>query len=507
VLVASMHIESGDVDGVGRLRREICVRLLALGWTVRGQLPSSVSAPFAAGAVGSFCIPLENRFAAVVMYGWLREDESSPLSLAGQVGVDYLPARDLLYALAGSDVSGLVMQEPCVQATVSSSEDSGRAADRLAAFADEQVDALERTADVDTLVASLTAGRALPVTRSAEIGLALDMFHPPTDAVSSQDIGTRFATAELIPALLAGAGRRDEARRALETYAALTGNEEEVPRQYRRTVRQIARWLDVGSAALPTSPPFWPADPTMPMPSTSLAEALAEALPQARARGRAVAAARGLSENKTREELRPLLMRELNREGATMDEQSMEAAVDLLAAERQTFGKARVALHALSALGAFTRKRHEATSTAPPLQQLDIGPGRQPAWCRPPERASYPIASVGEHTAAVDLNRDAYAFLERVVQLGVSGLGGVRYVQVWFTLSSESEKDGSGLDVHIGAQRVGKLDASVAEYLTPAMEAAADRDEDPWMIASLTTSTDEVPYVLKIRGRRGMRRS
>jgi hypothetical protein len=52
------------------------------------------------------------------------------------------------------------------------------------------------------------------------------------------------------------------------------------------------------------------------------------------------------------------------------------------------------------------------------------------------------------------------------------------------------------MDVHIGAQRVGSV--SIAEQLTPAIEAAADRDEDLWMIASLRPSGGRAPYALEI---------
>jgi hypothetical protein len=233
------------------------------------------------------------------------------------------------------------------------------------------------------------------------------------------------------------------------------------------------------------------------MLSASLAEVLAENIPQASARQRAVAAARKISEHKTRDELRLLLQRELDRHGTTMDAQAMETAVDLLAAERQSFGKARVALRVLNALGASARKRREVSPTTP-LRDLNTVSGRQPAWCRTPERAAYPITNVDGHTVEVDLEQNADAYLERIAELDLPSIDDIKYLEVWFTLSRELPTQHPKLDVHVGTQCLGTLNETITKHLMPAMDAAADRDEDPWMIASLSTSTGTMPYLLEI---------
>ncbi len=484
-----MHTGSGDIDSIEGLRRELSVHMLARGWAVRGHLPTSRSSPFAAGVVGSFSTPLEDQFAAVVMYGWIREDESRAISVAAQIGIDYLPARDMLFALAGSEVSGVMMQQVSCRASISSPEEVGRVADQLVAFAAEQTGTQQEMADVDTLVRALTAHRAVPATRTSEAGLALDAFHPPESSVP--DMSVEVATAELIPALFAGAGRRDEARRALHTYALQAGDED-ILRQYHRTRRQLARWLETGSEALPVSPPSWPADSAVREPSAGFAESVAGAIPNARARRRALDAVRRRSGHKTRDQLRLLLERELDRHGATMDAQATETALDLLAAERQSFGKARVAFHVMSALRTSMRDSREAQSRATPFLDINTLSRGELDWCRPPERAAYPIFSVRGRSVAVALDQEAFGFLERV-----KGSGDIRQVEVWLVPHEPSEP-GSGLDVHIGAQRVGKLDAATSASLAPAIEAAADRDEDPWTIASLTSAKGEMQYVLEI---------
>ncbi len=484
-----MQTKPGDIDPIECMRRELSVRMLARGWAPRGHLPTSRSSPFAAGVVGSFSRLLDGQFAAVVMFGWIREGESSAVSVAARIGIDCLPARDMLFALAGSEVPGVMLQAGC-RASISSPQGVGRVGDQLVAFVDEQTGTQQQMGDVDALVRSLTAHRAVPATRAAEAALALDAFHPPESSVP--DSSVEIATAELIPALFAAAGRRDEARRALDAYAVQAGDED-ISRQYHRTRRQLARWLESGSEELPVSPPSWPAASAERQPSAGFAATVAGAIPEAQARRRALGVVRRRSQHKTRDQLRLLLERELDRHGATMDAQAMETALDLLAAERQSFGKARVALRVLSGLRASMRSSREAMSRMPSFLDINTMPCSELDWCRPPDRAAYPISSVRGRTVTVPLDQEACGFLERV-----KGSGDIRQVEVWLDMPDESSESGSRLNVHIGPQRIGKLDAAASASLAPAIKAAADRDEDPWMIASLTSAKGETRYVLEI---------
>jgi hypothetical protein len=52
--------------------------------------------------------------------------------------------------------------------------------------------------------------------------------------------------------------------------------------------------------------------------------------------------------------------------------------------------------------------------------------------------------------------------------------------------------------VYIGSKRVGELDAEATERIGPAIEAAAERDEDPWADAHLSRIPGTTPYVLDV---------
>jgi hypothetical protein len=71
-------------------------------------------------------------------------------------------------------------------------------------------------------------------------------------------------------------------------------------------------------------------------------------------------------------------------------------------------------------------------------------------------------------------------------------------VEIWLTWDAELPPMEAGLNVHIGAERVGELGVDAAGHFRPAMEAAAERDEDPWTHAHLSMTSGEMPYVLEI---------
>jgi hypothetical protein len=54
------------------------------------------------------------------------------------------------------------------------------------------------------------------------------------------------------------------------------------------------------------------------------------------------------------------------------------------------------------------------------------------------------------------------------------------------------------LAVHIGAERVGVLRTNVEEQFHPVLEAAAERDEDPWTRGRLSASTGPLPFLLEV---------
>jgi hypothetical protein len=73
-----------------------------------------------------------------------------------------------------------------------------------------------------------------------------------------------------------------------------------------------------------------------------------------------------------------------------------------------------------------------------------------------------------------------------------------RNVEVWLASDSEPPSSASRLSVHIGSQRVGQLDADATERFRPAIEAAAERDEDARTDAHLTRIPGGTPYILDL---------
>jgi len=242
--------------------------------------------------------------------------------------------------------------------------------------------------------------------------------------------------AELALALLATGGWHDRARRALANHIVHSG-EEVIRREYERFVRQLTRWLDAdGELSLPTTPPQWPL-------SVSL----------------------------------------------------QPTRVGLVTAEQEAFGKTR------SLMGTLTEPGDNDPGRGGLIHEILEGPNqssKRPAWLKPPERAAYPIRRVGRSRAAVELDPTAQSWLDRVMQNSSRGSRRTIGVEVWLSWDQELPAFDSHLCVYIGAEPVGVLSPDAAERFRPAMEAAAERDEDPWTTANLTTSTGAMPYVLEI---------
>ena len=92
---------------------------------------------------------------------------------------------------------------------------------------------------------------------------------------------------------------------------------------------------------------------------------------------------------------------------------------------------------------------------------------------------------------AVELDTEAEPRLAELMS-GSRGRFGNRNVEVWLT------RDDSGLIVHIGSERIGRLDSRAAEAFSGAIGASAERDEDVRTDAHLTRITGTPPYVLDL---------
>jgi hypothetical protein len=504
------------------LLRDLEVRLQGDGWTTHERLASVPPSPFAAGHLVTFSRSLKDGFIATATFSWMQEDASSSLVVAGHVGLDYEPAGALLAALTDPEVMGVVFSGPRVLVEVSEAGGVREAAEQLALFAGEQARPAESVRSIDTVIELLRDDRAVPLTNSTAAGLALDDVEAE-DAAAEQPDGEEFvaeyeespaaaeaklAEAEAIAVLLAVVGRHDEARRVLAAYEP-PGEEVGLVRMYRRFERHFMRFLDSGGELPPPrTPPRWPPSPMRPEPAPSFSQAFAERLPEVRARQDAVKAVRAVSQGKTRDELRTLFEKELDERGVKSHPSDVDTQVDLLATERESFGKARIAVRGLKALGELAGLRREpvepvAEGFPPEPEEADTQTVPEPSDARLelPERAAYPIAGSPHRRVAVELDPAARALLDRVAQRGSLGTGQTpRMVltEAWLTWDTGPSTTEQRLNVHIGAERVGQLGPDVAEQFRPAMEAAAERDEDQWVHAHLAASSGTMPYLLEI---------
>ncbi len=357
-----------------------------------------------------------------------------------------------------------------------------------------------RYADIDRLVEALREGVAVPFTGEASswyMSLGID----PDSSLGP----LQSAEAELIPALLALAGRRDEARQVLAQYASrdIEGIEN---RDYRRFARQLNRWLDANGKLLPPrTPPRWPPPSSFkraPRPPASFAEFFFDSdrkekvRSDSRARKEAVDAVRNAGHDKSREEIRALLERELSQRGLTMEPLLVERQVEVILADREPFGKTRFAIRALKQLKDSQASRGQGGL----LKQVGRQgrPQDEPDWLKPPDRAAYPVWSPGPRWTAVELDPAAHQWLTRIAESDPDSLAGGRWLEVWLTWTNAHADTDPRLAVHIGTEQVGKLGDDAEQHFRPVMTAAAERDEDPWTRGRLSAISDSMPYLLEV---------
>jgi hypothetical protein len=469
------------IDGkpVNRLREAVGERLSARGWSLLEQDEFF--------GTGTFAVPLGDGFAATfVVVRDLLEDESGALVLSpvGLMGLDYSPARRLTTALTGVARSGLVLKQPSLAVTLPDSGDLAEAADALVRFAVEQTPSLSRFADVDALIEILRQRGAVP---SVEPMAVLNQDEPMVPPPGYSEIPDPLP--ELVAALLAGAGRYEEARRPLaecEQHDPLDGDRENA-----RFVRQLTRWVKhAGTLALPKTPAEWPPDWRARWrdspPLASLAQFAVENMPEIEARREALRAVRAGSAGKSRDELRTLLHGELADREVSMWPVAFEQTIESVATAQEPFGKTRITVRGLRALWDLahsTSPLHRVVSDQP-----DEGPDDHPdpAWMTTPERAAYPIRVAGRERVAVQLDPAAVRWLDGVLSASGPVMARMRPVEVWFAADDEPSGGLQRLSLYIGSKRVGELDAEATERFRGALEAAAERDEDLWTDAHLT---------------------
>lgn len=504
------------------LVRALESRLQAAGWESRERIARVRPSAFAAGHFASFSRQAGDEFAVTAIFSWMKEDESSPLVVAGRVGLEYAPAGPWLIALTDPEISGALLLEPLVGVSVATAADVDAAAEALVAFAGESACTSASVSSLDALVELLRNGQAIPLTDSSAVDIAFDYLEEDEqDDLRASDeheeypaeAEAKLASVELMAVLLVLADHADEARAVLSDYRP-PSDEPQLATQHARFMRHFERFLDGGTGQPPSTPARWPPAPVRPERPRSVAERIAELAPTVHRQQDAVQAVRAVSERKTREELRDLLERELDERGVPMDPSAVEKKVDLLATERETFGRARIALKGLKALGElitqpalgelFTQQSAQTESqshehAAPPDEPPEIE-----TEFDLPERAAYPIDGSLQRWATVALDPDARPWLERFASRSSLGHGEhLAVVNVWLSEQSSPSTTEARVTVHIGARPVGRLPPGDADLFRGAMHAAADRDEDAWTRAFLKMSSGAVPYQLEIMLPRG----
>jgi hypothetical protein len=451
-----------------RVREAVGERLLAAGW--------SMFAPHPAGVVqaGAFSAPLSGDFSATaVVLPWI-DAGGGGLSVLGRIGVDYTPARRITQALVGNASSGVILREPQLALALPGDDAVPRAVVALVDFISEQVPRLMLLADVDVLVELLRGQSADPLDDAAGL---------PASSLSHE--GRAML---LVGALYVAAERYAEAREVLSRPFAF--DDDSAGRAQRRLIRQLSRWLESeGSAALPSSPAQWPLVPSRPRAAPTWSQLMSgERGDDAAARQQAIAAVRAAGEGKSREELRSLLTHELAQRDQSMEPVELEQTLDVLVMERAPFGTARIALlgiKALRGLGSSSSPLEKVQERRPEGREL-----MQPDWMKLPDRAAYPVHTVGGEPTAVTIDPLAHSLLDEVLEATAAQ---VSRIPVWFSAESDTI-----IAVHIGTRRVGELHGDVvARYAAP-MKAASERDENAWDYATLTRRSRDPRYVLEL---------
>ncbi|HEX3815778.1 MAG TPA: hypothetical protein VHX59_23310 [Mycobacteriales bacterium] len=287
---------------------------------------------------------------------------------------------------------------------------------------------------------------------------------------------------EVVPALLAAAGRGTEARAALTAYRAVAAREV-TDRRFRRFAYLLDRWLDAG-AVLP-DPPTGPAAAHRADRPPSMSQARAES----RNHRDAVTAVRNVARGKSRDELRALLHRELVIRGVTLSALQIEGVLDNVQLQLEPYGQLRSAVQAFRLLGDIGANLVHTFRAA---RSGEPGP---PAWLEPPDHALYPARWLVRRWVEVDLDTDAGPWLGRVARAASMRVGSTVLVDAWLAWAAGPPTAASRLAVHIGFHRVGTLDPVKSQLYLPIMADANRRGEHPYLGAQLADDHGRVSMV------------
>jgi hypothetical protein len=393
----------------------------------------------------------------------------APLRVAELVvGLSYVPLRELWNVWGGPERFGDVVVSRRPRSLFGHGGKSSATDD-----AKWQLDTEDDVPVVAGRLAAIVQAQAdMLLSSYSSVGAILE-YHRERDA--RPRYGGRFVVA----ALLATTGRLAEAR-AEFAASALPDPKERDAQQYRRFAKLFERWLDAGPGrrrSLEEPAIAWRLV-RPPGPSTSLRGFMRSS----RARDReAVRAIRRQRQGRTRDELRPLLERELLTRGAS----AKAAHVELLLDEASTgpFRRANSRLRRLPFVWLVSLPMIVAVLVRYAVWIVRVvrrTADPAPEWLEPPEDASYPGPKNPDLTVFVERDDGIERYLKRAMRASPQSFGRLGAVlDCWLDWDPDPHQDASQIAVYLGARRVGVIRPDTRERYAIVMTAAELRGELP----------------------------
>ncbi len=280
----------------------------------------------------------------------------------------------------------------------------------------------------------------------------------------------------MVPAILAAAGRFEEAGAALDDAAVEPERTDVVDRmlstEHARTRYQLRRWIGSrGDESLLA----------IEAPPERVTSSVREALSRSRALRDAVQTVRRASQTTmTRAQNRVLLEDELERRGLDKEPLWVEVTLDKLHASRSDqLGSVR----RLASEG-----RRAAAGIAKAIRDREVPDLSSPAWLDPPEPAYYKIPfDIPKRWVRVFLEPDSRSWLEGVYEAITTALDSGT-LDAWI---DRDELRPHQIVVHLGSKRTGVVTGEHAERYKALLSAAAQRGELPVVAARITRRADE----------------
>jgi hypothetical protein len=437
------------------LREELSRRMTAEGW-----LPDQAeSTSLDDGVVGSFRHPVAEDFAATAWFAWL--GDYPPLKVCSNVGLSYERSYPVWPMLVGRSRAELHAEPGSMPATWV-----------------EEVELWELdevTSAVDRMISPVLEGAVSWAEPLASVDAMVDKLHATDDDL---------AETEIIPVILASAGRLAEAKEALsgalKSHPAVVGDEFEA-----EFVQKLTEWLE-GGAVLP-DPPSAPIPQEPSYPNTfDMEAAKAEARERSEQRKQAIESARRQREGRSRDELRSILKAELDARNVSTSPRDLEMVLDGLEATTRS-EKRRLQVDAGKMLFGVVR------GVVAAIRTKDSTGEEVPEEFRLPPDAAFPVATDHRQWRAVKLGAGVESFIERIIESTSTGPDGSHQVNSWM-----STGDGVHIDVYIGRQVVGSLDSEASAEYREHLETATELGLHAVVRARVTKRRLDPRYVLEV---------